>query len=321
MMHINTYKKHIIKIACSLCIILYTHILMAQTTATSSQCDTLYMHYDTENSFDATVHSLYPNTNFGTDENTLASAWTINAQFVTLRAYFNFALPQLPLGSVINNATVYFKYNPNTTISQGNSYYPGSPYFDLNDGGIYRIEQAWAPSTITWNNQPSYSNLNNVWVPFSTAQTQDLQVDITPLVNDSYLYPAISHGFVFKMMSETIYRCQVYASSNHPNPALHPKLVICYTTTSSNATNDVAKELGVKIDCIPQGGIRISNPSHTMLNEVCIYALDGSLIERIRLNNREEQKTVQVTRALANGLYVVRLQTEKGSVCSKMPVW
>lgn len=315
-----TLKKYTLPFLLGVLILTHSLCLFAQQTESTSHCDTVFMHFDTENSFDATVHSLYPSTNFGTDENTLASAWTINAQFVTLRAYFKFALPQLPAGAIINNATVYFKYNPSTTISQGNSYYPGSPYSDANDGAIYRIEQAWDPSTITWNNQPSYSTLNNVWVPFSTAQTQDLQVNITPLINDSYLYPGISHGFVFKMMSETIYRCQVYASSNHPNQALHPKLVICYTNNTTG-TNEVANASCVKMVCMPQGGIRISNPRHNMLNEVCIYTIDGSLIERIPLQERAEQKLVQVTRALANGFYVVRLQTEKGTVCSKMNIW
>jgi hypothetical protein len=304
-----------------LCICMPSLVVMGQLNTHVSVCDSIQVHSNNEYEYDVTLYDYDPSSNFSTDPNFIAEKWTIGGAPITLRALFKLPLPVLPIGSVIDSAVLYLSYNNTTTHLQGNSFYPGSPYINPNDGSISRVIQSWDPLTVTWNNQPATTSFNSTWIPPSSTQSQDLTVNITSLINDSYLYPNNSFGFLFKMNTESTYRCQVYASSNHPNPALHPKLVICYTTTSSNATNDIAKEADVKIDCIPQGGIRISNPSNSMLNEVCIYDLDGSLIERIRLNNREEQKTVQVTRALANGLYVVRLQTEKGSVCSKMPVW
>lgn len=284
-------------------------------------CDTIILHSNAENEYDATVHTLYPIDNFSQDENTLASAWTIGGTPVVLRYFLKLPLPSLPTGTIINSASLQFKYNPTTTISQGNSYYPGTPYNYLNDGGFYRVVQQWDPQTLTWNNQPQYTALNMVWVPNSTSQTQDLSVTITPLINDAYLYPNNSYGFVFKMITEDIYRCQVYASSNHANPALHPKLVICYTTPTANGINDITNAANVGMTCLPQGQIRIENPLHCMLNEISIYSMDGSLIEHIPIHQSKEQHTIQAWYSLQRGFYVVRLSTAEGTITKKMPVW
>lgn len=284
-------------------------------------CDTIILHSNAENEYDATVHSLYPIDNFSQDENTLASAWTIGGNPVVLRYFLKLPLPSLPTGTIINSASLQFKYNPTTTISQGNSYYPGTPYNYLNDGVFCRVVQPWDPQTITWSNQPQFTGFNMAWVPNSTSQMQDLTVDITQLVSDSYLYPNNSFGFVFKMMTEDIYRCQVYASSNHANPALHPKLVICYTSTTANSINDIPNAKSIEIKCLPQGQIRIQNPWHCMLNEVVIYAMDGALIERIPLHHSGEEQSIQSWHSIQRGLYIVRLSTSEGTISKKMPVW
>ena len=298
-----------------------TNLLTRPSLHAQSQCDTFYLNANNENEYDATVHSLYPDDNFSSDENTLASAWTIGGQAVTLRYFLKLPLPTLPSGTIINSAQLSFKYNPTTTISQGNSYYPGTPYNYINDGGFYRVVQPWSPATITWNNQPGYTNANSVWVPNSTTQTQHLNVNITPLVNDSYLYPAYAHGFVFKMITEDIYRCQVYASSNHPNMALHPRFIICYTTPNSTGINQVTNLPTVQLRCLPQGQIHLENPLGCLLNEIDIYAMDGSLIERMPLQHKAEQQTIQPVHPLQPGLYIVRLSTAVGTKSIKMPVW
>ena len=294
---------------------------LGQTSNTVSVCDTIVVHSNNEYEYDATLYDYDPSSNFSSDPNFIAEKWTMGGNEITLRALFNLPLPTLPIGSTIDSAVLYLSYNNTTTHLQGNSYYPGSPYFNPNDGAISRVIQAWNPHTVTWNNQPATTGFNSTWIPPSSAQTQGLTVNITNLINDSYLYPNNSFGFLFKLNTESIYRCQVYASSNHPNQALHPKLVICYTTNSSNGTYNIAKDAVVTMSCMPQGDIRISNPTHCMLHAVCIYAIDGSLIESILLSNREEQQSMRLSRALASGLYMVRLQTEKGTICSKMNVW
>ncbi|MBU3675744.1 MAG: T9SS type A sorting domain-containing protein [Chitinophagaceae bacterium] len=293
---------------------------MAQIPWTNSQCDTLFIHGDTENESDATVTSIDPSNNFGSDLNFIASAWTINSAPVTLRAFMKFQLPQLPAGAVINQATLYLKYNPNTTISQGNSYYPGSPYNDVNDAGVYRVIQAWSPNSITWNNQPGFTQLNSVWVPPSTTQTQDLQVNITPLVLDAYAYPNNSFGFVFKLITEAVYRCQVYASGNHPNQSLHPKLVLCYSYTNTGL-HETRKLANIQLNNALNGQWQIVNPEQKLLYNIELISMQGQCIKRIPLQNRMVQQSLVSPSDLASGIYLLRLNTEAGMIHTKIHVW
>lgn len=295
--------------------------LQAQSNGGQSKCDTIIISSNNENEYDATLYDGDAFSNFSSDPNFIAEGWTIGGSPIVLRALFKFPLPQLPTGVIIDSAKLYLSYNNTTTHLQGNSFYTGSPYNDLNDGGIYRVIQSWNPLSVTWSNQPAFTNFNSVWVPPSSAQNQGLDINITSLINDSYLYPNNSFGFLFKQNTENPYRCQVYASSNHVNPALHPKLVICYTSPTANGIIDITNATSIGITCLPQGQIRIQNPWHCMLNEIAIYAMDGSLIERIPLHHSGEQQSIQAWHSLQRGLYIVRLSTSEGTISKKMPVW
>lgn len=299
----------------------YSNPLSAQNNGGQSYCDTIIIHSNNENEFDVTLYDADPFNNFSTDPNFIAEGWTIGGSPIVLRALFKFPLPILPPGSIIDSAKMYLSYNNTTTHLQGNSFYPGSAYGNPNDATLYRVIQTWNPLGVNWNNQPAFTNTNAVWVPPTNAQTQGLDINITPLINDSYLYPNNSFGFLFKQNTENPYRCQVYASSNHANPALHPKLVICYSTTTSNGINDISNTTSIRITCLPQGQIRLVNPLHCMLNEIAIYSMDGSMIDRIPLFHSGEQQTIQVLHSLQRGLYIVRLSTSEGTISKKMPVW
>ncbi len=282
-------------------------------------CDTLIIHSGNEGEYDATLYDAMPNDNFSTDPNFIAEGWTIGGNPITLRTIFKFNLPNLPVGSILNSAMLHLMYNTTTTHVQGNSYYPGSNYFDLNDGTIYRVNQAWDPLTITWNNQPAYSFINAVTVPSSSSQTQGLDINITNLINDYYNDPN-SSGFLFKMNTETPYRCQVYASGNHANPALHPKLVLCYTYTNTGI-NEANKGANIQLNNGLNGQWQIANPEQKALYDIELISMQGQCIKRIPLNNRMEQQSLVSPCDIASGIYLLRLHTEAGMIHTKIHVW
>jgi hypothetical protein len=54
-------------------------------------------------------------------------------------------------------------------------------------------------------------------------------MDVTNLIQDVMADPSNSFGFLLKLKNETPYRLLAFASSDHPNESLHPKLEICYS--------------------------------------------------------------------------------------------
>lgn len=134
------------------CLLVLAYLLVSAFTAFAQNavlCDTLIIHSGPEGEFDATLYDAMPNDNFSTDPNLIAEGWTIGGNPITLRTIFKFNLPNLPVGSTLNSAMLHLMYNTTTTHVQGNSYYPGSNYFDLNDSTIYRVNQTWDPLKIT----------------------------------------------------------------------------------------------------------------------------------------------------------------------------
>ncbi|MCX6897030.1 MAG: DNRLRE domain-containing protein [Verrucomicrobia bacterium] len=95
---------------------------------------------------------------------------------------------------------------------------------------LQRITGAWNDTTVTWNNQPATTNVNEVPLLQSTNPNQDyLNIDVTSMVMDMIQYPSSSYGFMIKLQNENYFRSMIFASSNHPDCNKHPKLEIKYT--------------------------------------------------------------------------------------------
>jgi hypothetical protein len=86
---------------------------------------------------------------------------------------------------------------------------------------------------VTWVNQPATTTQNQVTLPASTFSNQDyLNINVTSLVQDMIDNPLSSFGFMLQLQTEQFYRSLVFASSDHNNAFLHPKLNVCYTAST-----------------------------------------------------------------------------------------
>tara|TARA_R110002012_G_scaffold75765_4_gene191353 strand:- start:2235 stop:2912 length:678 start_codon:yes stop_codon:yes gene_type:complete len=137
------------------------------------------------------------------------------------RSLMQFDLTDIPTDATINTAELsLFGY---TSPSNGSNY-------GFNESLLQKLDTAWSEDTVTWNNQPSSSSLNQVTLAQSTSTNQDyLNIDIKAMISDMVEDPSINHGFVFKLADETASAKMVFGSSDNPDSNLHPKLVISYT--------------------------------------------------------------------------------------------
>jgi hypothetical protein len=174
---------------------------------------------------DAVIVTTEPDTNFADHPDYLGSTWFCNSVLCLGRGLLDFDLSAIPAGAGIASATLYLYADTNSTNGVA-----GQPtYGTSNAGFIRRITQPWDEHTVTWNNQPSYSTVNEVQLPQSTGPLQDYTADVTNLVQDMINNPANSFGFLLMEQNETTYyNSLIFGSGDNSQPAIHPKLDVCF---------------------------------------------------------------------------------------------
>jgi Disaggregatase related repeat len=174
------------------------------------------------------------NHNFNPDF--IASHWTHAANGWgqgSNRSYIKFPeLSQIPQNATIKSAKLsLYGLTAGIAAPQGNSTYPGSPYasYGTNEAWLKRVTGNWDEATITWNNKPAATDVNQVWVPASNAQWNYnvVDLDVTQLVKDM-ISNNQNYGFVLQLHTEQIYRSVAFASSEVADAGKRPKLVVVY---------------------------------------------------------------------------------------------
>jgi PKD domain-containing protein/concanavalin A-like lectin/glucanase superfamily protein/type IX secretion system substrate protein len=172
-------------------------------------------------------YSTLANTNLGTFPEMNAMAWTSGGTPYLVRGFIRFDLSAIPANAVINQATLTLFNDP--TSANG---YPVGQHSSLsgsNAGWLQRVTAAWNESTITWNNQPPVTTVNQVALPQSTNGFQDYDINVTTSVQDMFINPGTNFGFMLRLQTESYYRSLIFASSDNPDSTNWPKLAISYS--------------------------------------------------------------------------------------------
>jgi hypothetical protein len=169
------------------------------------------------------VSCSYNDNNYGSTPDFLATAWTNSADESNLRSLIQFDLSSIPDGATIESAelSLFYKNSPgngdHSTLSGSNAAW------------LERITDAWTESTVTWDNQPATTSVDQVALPASTSNSQDYTaIDVTAIVKGWVSNPATNFGLKLRLQNETAYRQLAFASSDHTEEAKRPKLVIKY---------------------------------------------------------------------------------------------
>lgn len=220
-------------------------VKMVSITVNIQQTTTLTLRPDGADGQDAIVATratdggVAANSNLSAIPELSLSQWTYNAQNAgegTNRSYIKFTgLSRIPAGATIVSAklSLYGLSQQETVQSpstpQGNSYYTGASNTASNSGWIKRVTGGdWDEATITWMNKPATTDTNRVAIPASTTQyNYNVTVTVTNLVKD-ILKSGHNYGFSLQQQTEQIYRSLLFASSEFPDAAKRPRLVITY---------------------------------------------------------------------------------------------
>jgi hypothetical protein len=175
---------------------------------------------------DGEVYSNQPTTPF-ISTTFRGAAWTFGGDFGIIRGLLQFDLSSIPVGSTVDSAFLSL-YSPNPPSTQAHS--------GTNESVLRRITSPWGETTVAWGFQPSTTGQNSVTLQESDNEFQDYEnIDVTELVADMVENPWAGYGFMLQLQTEVQLRRMGFASSDDPNPANHPKLVVHYTPPTCNS--------------------------------------------------------------------------------------
>lgn len=202
------------------------YLIVCLFLAQSIQAQILVLQPGAAAGKDAEIFNLQPSVNLAGDL-IRSNAWTFSGDAGVVRGLFQFDLSGIPAGAYIVSAHLDL-YSPNAPSIEFHS--------GANESILQRITSSWQEVTVTWNNQPSTTTQNQIYLAESTADYQDyLQIDVTDMMRDMIADPANSHGFLLRQRVESPFRRMAFASSDYSDDSKHPRLTIQYST--SNCTN------------------------------------------------------------------------------------
>jgi hypothetical protein len=188
------------------------------------------------------------NTNYGTYPRITATAWTNSNSNVFQRTLFSFNLLAIPIKSTVQSATLYLYSDPaysSSSAAESNSQLSGS-----NAVYLEQLIGPWDQSIVTWNSQPSTTTTGRIYITPSTSTTENRQVNLTSLVQAWVNDPGSNYGLKMYLENEVKYRARNYASTDHSNTALRPKLIITYVPSALGGecgTEDLTEAQGMAL--------------------------------------------------------------------------
>lgn len=257
---------------------------------------------------DAMVWDYTPNDVNGSGYEFEVYAWTYSGAITIRRCFIDFDFSVIPSGAAISSATLTLFNNSSSTSTNGeHSQLSGS-----NEMVVARVVEDWEENTVKWNNQPNTTSLNQVVTAVSASSNQDYLIDVTTLVQDMIDNTNNSFGFGLSLLTEEHYRSLIFASSDHTNSALHPKLELTYTVNNST----LVKENNLN----NQNVVVYPNPTNSRVNIklnnnsikyslVEVYDAKGILVFSENLN---QQLSLKLNKSVfgGEGLYFIKLISE-----------
>jgi hypothetical protein len=252
-----------------------------------------------ENSQDADVWNIFPDSVFDYVSNFDAVAWTYGGNYSVIRGFIKFDIPQLPPNSILDSARLYLYYNPNSPNNGGLN-------AGANSFNIHEVNLPWNSNSITWNNQPSISTINSSYITGPSFNPVDLILNVDASIQSWLNNPSLNQGWRLSLDVESTFTTLLFSSSEDSIVARRPMLNIWYSSVTS--TNQNIDEIN-NISIFPNPTTRDLNIESTNANfqSISIYNSLGEFVNEIS-NEGKKLNTIDVSN-FQNGSYYLKLKT------------
>ena len=266
-----------------------------------TECATF--QYSTCDGVDAEVASTtapgYDTTNWGYHPEFNAISGTYSGVHSIARSMIYWDLSSIPVNASVTQATLDLFWDP-FSGNVGHSTLSGS-----NEARLYRIISPWDEMTVDWHSQPSIDTSQYAILPASTSTQQDYSIDVTNLIQGFISNPISNYGLELRLANETAYRSLIFCSSDHADPAKHPKLSICYELPTGIINPAADETAGVYQDNTLQSAVFYSPVEFGDGTSVFLYSIDGKLVHVVDVSRR---KSITINKQnLSTGLYMYRI--------------
>lgn len=253
---------------------------------------------------DAQLRIQYPDTSSGTQPDFKAIIWTCGGMPCGSRGLIEFDLSAIPQDATINNASLSLYYNP-TSGDPGHSTLSGS-----NACWLRRVTSYWSEDSVTWDTQPSTSQNNQVNLPASTYDTVDYpNINVTQLIQDMLINPDSSFGFMLLLQTESPYRSLIFASSDHLDSNLWPKLEISYLVVGTEE-NNINSDYNLFPNPFGETTTLVFKNENHQTHTLTIF---DNLGRAVRCINNIQSDSIEIQKGtLESGIYVFKLSNSKG---------
>lgn len=247
-------------------------------------------------------------------------AWTYGGKQYLRKHLFDFDITVLPANAHVTKAELklYGTGHANTGSSANNAAW------------IEIIKDSWNASTVTWNNQPSTTSEDRVALQKSTSSTQNYTLDMIEIVDYMTTNPS-PDGLMLKLQNDVKWSEMAFASPNHSNTSLHPKLVIEYQmyVAKNKNTGVTYTEIQTALDEALNGHTILIAPGIHKVDQLTHWKedltieaedpsletiLDGQGIRRIMNNYSDNEVTINnITFRNGNNSWVSALYSPNGA--------
>lgn len=183
-----------------------------------------------EASKDTYINTVIADQYQGQSQSLVAAGWSYNGSYGQGRSLIGFELCDLPNNFILDSATLHLYHDYSAS-------HAGHTTGGLNSAKLYKTTSYWDEST-TWSNQPAFDLFTFAELPSSITSTQNYSIDVTGIV-DSCITSSTEVGFYLKLDEEQAYRSLVFASKDHPEIDVRPKLELIYYTDTSWCENSL----------------------------------------------------------------------------------
>ena len=162
--------------------------LKAQTVF--NQIDTIEIVMDNGKGMDASTASIDPYTTYDWEEKVQAYAWTQGGILNVTRAFLQFDMTGVPSNATITEAYLILHDTPIMTHS------------GVNDCYVKRVTGPWNSTTINHVNQPSVTEVDQVYIPETVTQTV-FNLNVTNITQYIINHPSENYGYRISLLNET----------------------------------------------------------------------------------------------------------------------